>query len=111
LAWLGAFGFFTFGCLGLAPFWLPALFPTRLRGTAIAFCFNAPRLIACIGPLITGTLIVGLGGFGPAAIIGLLFMLDLLVAPFLPETKGRPLRGATEEGLIVPPVTLGLLVS
>jgi hypothetical protein len=47
-----------------APVWLPELFPTRMRGTAIGFCFNAPRLLSCIGPLIAGTLIVGLGGYG-----------------------------------------------
>jgi hypothetical protein len=62
-----------------------------MRSTAIAFCLNAPRLIACIGSLIAGTLIVGLDGYGPAAtIIGLFFILGFLLAPFLPETKGRP---------------------
>ena len=74
--------------------WLPELFPTRMRSTAIGFCFNAPRLIACIGPLIAGTLIVALGGYGPAAtIIGSFFILGFVVAPFLPETNGRPLPG------------------
>ena len=63
-----------------------------MRGTAIAFCFNAPRFISCVGPLIAGTLIVSLGGFGPAAtIIGLFFALGFIVAPFLPETRGKPL--------------------
>jgi MFS family permease len=92
---VGVFGFFTLGIWAWAPVWLPELFPTRMRGTAIAFCFNAPRLLACIGPLIAGTLIVGLGGYGPAAtIIGLFFILGFAVAPFLPETKGKPLPGA-----------------
>ena len=63
-----------------------------MRGTAIAFIFNAPRLIACMGPLIAGTLIVGLGGYGPAAtIVGLFFLLGVIAAPFLPETRGKPL--------------------
>jgi MFS family permease len=94
LVWVAVFGFFTLGIWAWAPVWLPELFPTRIRGTAIAFCFNAPRLIACIGPLIAGTLIVGLGGYGPAATtIGLFFILGFLVAPFLPETNGRPLPG------------------
>jgi MFS family permease len=85
------FGFFTSGIWARAPVWLPELFPTRMRGAAIAFCFNAPRLI---GPLIAGALIVGLGGYGPAATtIGLFFILGFLVAPFLPETNGRPLPG------------------
>jgi hypothetical protein len=37
-------------------------------------------------------LIVGLGGYGKAAtIIGLFYILGLVAAPFLPETRGKPL--------------------
>ena len=53
------FGFFPAGS-GPGPD--AELFPTRMRGTAVAFCFNAPRWISCVGPLIAGTLIVSLGG-------------------------------------------------
>ncbi|MBV8938100.1 MAG: MFS transporter [Alphaproteobacteria bacterium] len=89
---VGIFGFFSLGIWAWAPIWLPELFPTRMRGTAVAFCFNAPRFISCIGPVIAGTLIVSLGGYGPAAtIVGLFFILGLAAAPFLPETKGKPL--------------------
>ena len=92
LAAVTVFGFFTGGIWSWAPIWLPELFPTRMRGTAVAFCFNAPRWISCAGPLIAGTLIVGLGGYGPAAtIVGLFFILGVVAAPFLPETKGKPL--------------------
>jgi len=92
LVCVGVFGFFSIGIWAWAPIWLPELFPTRMRGTGIAFCFNAPRFISCIGPLIGGTLIVTLGGFGPACtIVGLFFILGLVVAPFLPETAGKPL--------------------
>ena len=89
---VGVFGFFTLGIWAWAPVWLPELFPTRMRGTAVAFAFNAPRFISCTGPLIAGTLIVGLGGYGMAAtIIGLFFVLGVVAAPFLPETRGQPL--------------------
>jgi MFS family permease len=92
LAAVTVFGFFTGGIWAWAPVWLPELFPTRMRGTAVAFCFNAPRWISCIGPLIAGTLIVALGGYGRAAtIIGSFFILGVIVAPFLPETRGKPL--------------------
>jgi MFS family permease len=92
LVCVGVFGFFSIGIWAWAPIWLPELFPTRMRGTAVAYCFNAPRWISCVGPLIAGTLIVSLGGFGVAAtIIGLFFILGFVVAPFLPETKGKPL--------------------
>ena len=86
------FGFFTGGIWAWAPVWLPELFPTRMRGTAVAFCFNAPRWISCVGPLIAGTLDRRLGGFGPAAtIVGMFFILGVVAAPFLPETNGKPL--------------------
>ena len=92
LAAVTVFGFFTGGIWAWAPVWLPELFPTRMRGTAVAFCFNAPRWISCIGPLIAGTLIVSLGGYSSAApLIGLFFILGVVAAPFLPETKGKPL--------------------
>jgi len=42
--------------------------------------------------LIAGTLIVSLGGYSNAApLIGLFFILGVIAAPFLPETKGKPL--------------------
>jgi MFS family permease len=89
---VGFFGFFTLGIWAWAPIWLPELFPTRMRGTAVAFCFNSPRFISCLGPLIAGTLIGYFGGYGPAAtIIGLFFILGIVAAPFLPETNGKPL--------------------
>jgi MFS family permease len=89
---VGVFGFFTLGIWAWAPVWLPELFPTRMRGTAVAFVFNAPRFISCLGPLVAGTLVVALGGYGWAATyVGLFFLLGVLAAPFLPETRGRPL--------------------
>jgi MFS family permease len=89
---VGVSGFFILGIFAWLPIWLPELFPTRMRATAVAFCFNAPRFISCIGPLIAGTLTVGLGGYGPAAtIVGLFYILGLSATPFLPETRGEPL--------------------
>src|SRR6266566_3103497 len=89
---VGVFGFFSLGIWAWAPVWLPELYPTRMRGTAVAFVFNAPRFISCLGPLVAGTLIVALGGYGWAATyVGLFFALGVLAAPFLPETRGQPL--------------------
>jgi MFS family permease len=92
LVCVGVFSFFTQGIWSWAPIWLPELFPTRMRGTAIAFSFNAPRFVSSAGPLIAGTLIVALGGYGPGAtLVGLFYILGFIVAPFLPETNGKPL--------------------
>jgi MFS family permease len=72
--------------------WLPELFPTRVRATATAFVFNSPRLIAWTGPLISGWLIANFGGFSTAAVaIACVYVLSLASAPFLPETRGKPL--------------------
>jgi MFS family permease len=72
--------------------WLPELFPTRMRATAAGFVFNTPRLIAWTGPLISGWLITQAGGFSQAAVaISMVYILSLAAAPFLPETRGKPL--------------------
>lgn len=86
------YGFFISGIFSWTGIWLPELFPTRMRATAAGFIFNVPRLISFIAPLIAGSLIVSLGGYGKAAsIIGLFYIFGLLATPFLPETKGVPL--------------------
>jgi MFS family permease len=72
--------------------WLPELFPTRVRATATAFVFNSPRLIAWTGPLISGWLIANFGGFSRAAVaIACIYIIGIVAACFLPETRGRPL--------------------
>jgi MFS family permease len=87
-------GCFSLGQYSWMPVWLPELFPTRIRATAMAFAFNAPRFIAFLGPLLAGNLIVYFGGFGTAAtIVALIYVLGLATAPFLPETRGKPLPG------------------
>jgi len=88
----GINAFFTLGQYSWMPVWLPELFPTRSRGTAIALVFNAPRFIAFLGPLFGGTLIVQFGGYGKAAMIfAFIYLLGFAAAPFLPETIGKPL--------------------
>jgi MFS family permease len=85
-------GFFSLGQYTWMTVWLPELYPTRMRATGVAFVFNAPRFIAFLGPLIAGTLIVTLGGYGHAAtIVGSIYVLGFLAAPLLPETRGTPL--------------------
>jgi MFS family permease len=72
--------------------WLPELFPTRVRATAAGFVFNTPRLVAWLGPIISGWIIANLGGFSHAAVvIALVYIVSLAAALFLPETKGKPL--------------------
>jgi len=83
---------FSTGQYSWMPVWLPELYPTRIRATALAFAFNAPRFIAFLGPIFAGQLIVAFGGFGAAATtIATIYAVGLVAALFLPETRGNRL--------------------
>ncbi len=85
-------GFFTLGQYTWMPVWLPELYPTHLRATGAAFVFNAARFVAFLGPLLAGTIIAALGGYGTAAtVLGLIYVVGMVVVPFLPETRGKAL--------------------
>ena len=85
-------GFFSLGLYSWMPVWLPELFPTRMRATGAAFVFNTPRFIAWVGPIVAGTLVANFGGYSNAAMImATIYVLGLVSAPFLPETRGKPL--------------------
>ena len=86
-------GFFTTGQFAWMPVYLPELFPTDARGSAISLVFDVTRYLAAAGPLLAGWLIVNLGGVSAAAsIFGLVYLVGIVVTPFAaPETKGRPL--------------------
>jgi len=86
-------GLSVFGVFGSFTYYLPELFPTRLRGTGAGFCYNAGRFIAAMGPLLIGTII----SQGPDAIMKTLFwvgavpFVGLMLIPFIKETRGVPL--------------------
>lgn len=86
-------GFFTAGQFSWMPIYLPELFPTAVRGSAISVVFNSARYLAAAGPLVAGAVITMFGGIGRAAsIIALVYVAGLIVTPFAgPETKGKPL--------------------
>jgi MFS family permease len=74
------------------PVWLPELYPTRMRATALAFIFNAPRFVAFLGPLLAGGMIAKFGDYGAAAmVLSSVYLLGIFAVPFLPETNGQPL--------------------
>jgi MFS family permease len=88
----GVNGFFTLGQYSWMPVWLPELFPTRVRATGVAFAFNTPRFVAFLGPLMAGTLIANLGGFGNTAVtISFIYVVGFIATLALPETRGKPL--------------------
>ena len=84
--------FFCQGLFSWMPTWLPELFPTHLRATAMAFAFNMPRFVAFLGPLLAGTLIVKFGGYGYSAmLISCIYVLGFAATFLLPETIGKAL--------------------
>jgi hypothetical protein len=82
--------------------YFPELFPTHLRSTGTSFCYNVGRFVAALGPTLLGLLIGLYSGYAategeaaPLRYAGLtmcgIFVMGLLVLPFAPETKGKPL--------------------
>jgi MFS family permease len=47
-------GLSVFGIFGSFTFYLPELFPTRLRATGSGFCYNIGRVLAAAGPYFVG---------------------------------------------------------
>ena len=85
-------GFLTGGLYGWFAIHPPELFPTSIRSTAISLIFNFARFLAMFGPILASSLIAFFGGYGPAATtLAGIFVIGLIVLPFLPETKGQPL--------------------
>ena len=76
--------------------YFPELFPTALRSTGTSFCYNVGRFVAAGGPFVK-TWLEGAFAETPEPLryagvtMSLVFLVGLLVLPFLPETHGKPL--------------------
>lgn len=91
-----AIGLSVFGVFGSFTYYLPELFPTRLRGTGAGFCYNVGRVIAAAGPFIVGSISMKSADPLAAAMaalfwVGAVPLLGLLAVPFAVETRGRAL--------------------
>ncbi len=87
-------GLTVFGVFGAFTYYLPELFPTRLRGTGAGFCYNVGRVITAGGPFLVGHF----AARGPDTLTGALSALTfvaivpiagLLLMPLVVETKGQ----------------------
>ena len=91
-------GLTVFGVFGSFTYYLPELFPTRLRGTGAGFCYNVGRFIAAAGPFLVGT-VAARGANSLQTALGALFWVGvvpllgvvLALSPLVIETKGRAL--------------------
>jgi MFS family permease len=89
-------GLTIFGVFGSFTYYLPELFPTRLRGTGAGFCYNVGRILAALGTALVGS-IAARGANSLASALAALFFVGfvplagLLFLPWVIETRGRPL--------------------
>jgi MFS family permease len=87
-----------YGIFSTYVFYLPELFPTRLRALGSGFCFNIGRLAAALGPFIVGSIAAQAGGDSRMITTTLFWvgMFPLLAAlaslRFVVETRGRALQ-------------------
>jgi MFS family permease len=91
-------GFAQLSVFGGYAIYFPELFPTRLRGTGVSFCYNAVRYLAALFPPMLGYFAVQLKEGGAAepfrtaaTILSFIFLLGLVALIWAPETKGKPL--------------------
>ena len=93
-------GFAQLSVFGGYSIYFPELFPTRLRGTGVGFCYNTVRYLAASFP----PLLMGLNVFlqhngvsdpfrKSATILSSVFLVGLVALIWAPETRGRPLPG------------------
>src|SRR4051812_8847957 len=89
-------GLTVFGVFGAFTYYLPELFPTRLRGTGAGFCYNVGRLIAAVGPILVGSIAAQGANSLTSALTALFYvgfvpLAGLFLLPWAIETKGRTL--------------------
>lgn len=89
-------GLTVFGVFGSFTYYLPELFPTRLRGTGAGFCYNIGRVVAAAGPFVVGS-VAAAGAGAPQVVLNALFavafvpLVGLLFIPWVVETRGQVL--------------------
>jgi MFS family permease len=86
--------------------YLPELFPSGLRSTGTSFCYNLGRFAAAGGSFFSAMLTTNVFGAYAAPLplrysaiaMCSIFLIGLIVLPFAPETKGKPLPEEEPEG-------------
>jgi MFS family permease len=89
-------GLTVFGVFGSFTYYLPELYPTRLRGTGPGFTYNVGRTVAAIGPFVVGAIAArGADALDTASevlfFVGFVPLAGLLIVRSMIETRGRVL--------------------
>ena len=94
---LPVMGFAQFAVFAGYSIYFPELFPTRIRGTGVGFCYNTVRYIAAPFPTLMGYLATHVFNdfaepFRTAAVVmSLVYIIGIVALIWAPETKGKPL--------------------
>jgi MFS family permease len=91
-------GFVTLSVFGGYSIYFPEIYPTRLRSTGTAFCYNVARVLTAAIVLLIGPIQAALRAMGVvqvfrwgAVILCCFYFLGLIALIWAPETKDRPL--------------------
>jgi MFS family permease len=85
---LPIFGFFVFGVFSGFAVYLPELFPTQVRATAVGFTTGSARVITSFGPLVAGLLVSTFGSFNKVtAVMSCCAMFSIIAMILGRETK------------------------
>jgi len=71
--------------------YFPELFPTRLRGSGVGFCYNTVRYIAAPAPILLAYLSSSLSFRMGATVMSLIYIVGIVALIWAPETKGKGL--------------------
>ena len=71
--------------------YFPELFPTRLRGTGVGFCYNTVRYLAAPAPILLGYLSTLLSFRTAGVVMSSVYLIGMIALIWAPETKGQPL--------------------
>jgi sugar phosphate permease len=89
---LPIFGFFVFGVFAGFAVYLPELFPTQVRATAVGFTTGSARIVTSFGPLVAGLLVGAFGSFNKVTAVMSCCAIFSIIAMILGrETKGSGL--------------------
>ncbi|MBN2508058.1 MAG: MFS transporter [Verrucomicrobia bacterium] len=71
--------------------YFPELYPTRLRGTGVGFCYNVVRFLTVPFNLLMGMLSTWLSFRAAAVIMSGIYVVGMVALIWAPETKDQPL--------------------